>query len=185
MSFACRWINVHLIVYNIFSAFLLNDTIERFNKIFAAPKHSSTTLHQCTTFSFWFLIFAWLRLRWSPLVCYKCYRMYSQMMVVMIVTMMDLFSFNDRVPVQETLANTKPLVEAVISTLDVTACVPLDLAVKLVKKVNFVFATILEDIQWWAFWQGGVKEFFSQMWNVIDTILRLCCTYVTNKRYTK
>ena len=52
MSFACRWINVHLIVYNIFSAFLLNDTIERFNKIFAAPKHSSTTLHQCTTFSF-------------------------------------------------------------------------------------------------------------------------------------
>ena len=98
---------------------------------------------------------------------------------------MDLFSFNDRVPVQETLANTKPLVEAVISTLDVTACVPLDLAVKLVKKVNFVFATILEDIQWWAFWQGRVKEFFSQMWNVIDTILRLCCTYVTNKRYTK
>lgn len=59
----------------------------------------------------------------------------------------DGFIFNDRVPVQETLANTKPLVEAVISTLDVTACVPLDLAVKLVKKVNFVFATILEDIQ--------------------------------------
>ena len=26
-----------------------------FNKIFAAPKHSSTTIHQCTTFSFWFL----------------------------------------------------------------------------------------------------------------------------------
>ena len=25
MSFACRWINVHLIIYNIFSAFLLND----------------------------------------------------------------------------------------------------------------------------------------------------------------
>ena len=74
--------------------------------------------------------------------------MYSQMMVVMIVTMMDLFSFNDRVPVQETLANTKPLVEAVISTLDVTACVLLDLAIELVKKVNFVFATILEDIQW-------------------------------------
>lgn len=74
--------------------------------------------------------------------------MYSQMMVVMIVTMMDLFSFNDRVPVQETIANTKPLVEAVIPTLDVTACVPLDLAVELVKKVNFVFATILEDIQW-------------------------------------
>ena len=48
------------------------------------------------------------------------------MMVVMIVTMMDLFSFNDRAPVQETLANTKPLVEAVISTLDVTACVPLE-----------------------------------------------------------
>ena len=125
------------------------------------------------------------RIRLSPLVCYKCSRMYSQMMVVMIVTMMDLFSFNDRVPVQETLANTKPLVEAVIPTLDVTACVPLDLAVELVKKVNFVFATILEDIQWWLFWQGGVKEFFSQMWNVIDTILRLCCTYVTNKRYTK
>lgn len=74
--------------------------------------------------------------------------MYSQMMVVMIVTMMDLFSFNDRVPVQETLANTMPLVEAVIPTLDVTACVPLDLVVELVKKVNFVFATILEDIQW-------------------------------------
>ena len=78
-----------------------------------------------------------------------------------------------------------PLVEAVIPTLDVTACVPLDLVVELVKKVNFVFATILENIQWWVSWQGGVKEFFSQMLKVIDTILRLCCTYVTNKRYTK
>ena len=91
---------------------------------------------------------------------------------------MDLFSFNDRVPVQETLANTKPLVEAVISTLDVTACVPLDLAVELVKKVNFVFATILEDIQWWVFWQGGVKEFFfanvKRNWYYTTLVLHLC-----------